>query len=146
MKKTPTLTISSTDLETLGKILFEAKEYYRKLYQIEAYENLTYLSQISEAYLKYFHLDLIRSNIENRLTKGKYTHQYMLSPTGCFFLLSSILPTNNLTYYAKVKTTVLEYCITLLKHYGLICENATFKPALPNLTLPKIHTNEFEIL
>jgi hypothetical protein len=146
MKKTPTLTITSADLETFSKILFDAKEYYRRLYEIEAYENLQYLTKISEAYLKYFHLDMIRLNAINKAAKGKYTHQYMLSPTDCFYLLSSILPTNNLTYYAKVKTTILEYCIILLKHYGLICENATFKPALPNLTLPKIHTNEFEIL
>lgn len=133
--KQPTLTIEKKQLEVFKNILFGAKEYYRKLYNIEAYENLNYLSQISQAYLKYYTLDLMYSNVKNQLEKEFYTCQYTIQPTQCFTLLCSILPTNNNEYYAKIKELVLDHCVTILKHYQLIDANATFKPALPDLEI-----------
>jgi hypothetical protein len=129
-------------------ILFDAKEYYRKLYNIEAYENLNYLSQISEAYLKYYALDLMYSNALNKLEKEFYTCKYTFQPTQCFTLLCSILPTNNNEYTAKIKELVLEHCVTVLKHYSLIDANATFKPVLPELEIkgyinPSTTINDF---
>lgn len=148
IQKQPTLTIEKKQLEVFKNILFEAKEYYRKLYNIEAYENLNYLSQISEAYLKYYTLDLMYSNVKNQLEKEFYTCQYTIQPTQCFTLLCSILPTNNNEYYAKIKELVLEHCVVILKHYGLIDANATFKPALPELEItgyinPSTTINDF---
>ncbi|MES2379872.1 MAG: hypothetical protein V4538_02450 [Bacteroidota bacterium] len=142
------LTIEKKQLEAYKNILFEAKEYYRKLYSIEAYQNTKYLSLISEAYLKYFSLDMMYNNAENKLKQKFYTCQYTFNPTDCFLLLSSILPTNNLEFNATVKEVILEHCVTVLKHYDLIDRNATFKPVIPNLEItgyinPSTTINDF---
>lgn len=148
IQKQPTLTIEKKQLEVFKNILFEAKEYYRKLYNIEAYENLNFISQTSEAYLKYYPLDLMYNNVKNRLEKEFYTCKYKLQPIQCFTLLCSILPTNNNEYTAKIKELVLEYCITVLKYYNLILQSATFKPVLPELEItgyinPSTTLNDF---
>jgi hypothetical protein len=146
--KEPKLTIEKKQLEVFKNMLFDAKEYYRKLYNIEAYENINYLSQISEAYLKYYALDLMYNNAKNKLEKEFYTCKYTFNPTECFTLFSSILPTDNNEYLAKIKELLLEYCVTVLKHYGYIDVNATFKPALPELEItgyinPSTTLNDF---
>jgi hypothetical protein len=146
--KQPTLTIEKKQLEVFKNILFDAKEYYRKLYNIEAYENLNFISQTSEAYLKYYPLDLMYNNVKNKLEKEFYTCNYKLQPIQCFTLLCSILPTNNNEYTAKIKELVLEYCITVLKYYNLILQSATFKPVLPELEItgyinPSTTINDF---
>lgn len=85
-------------------------------------------------------------NALNKLKKEFYTTQYTINAHDCFQLLSSVLPTNNLEYWATVKQIVLEHCVIVLKHYNLIEKNATYKYHYPNHDAKKGNINNSDAL
>lgn len=133
MSNEPKLVLHHHEMAAFKTILFESKEYYRKLYEIGAYENAEFLTEISLAYLKFFYLDNLTNKVVKKLELEYYTYNLSIDLTGCFHLLSAILPVNNLEWLVKVKELVLEYCVKVLKYNNLILDTVTFKPALPDL-------------
>lgn len=139
IQKQPFLTIEKKQLEVFKMIIQDANDYYLKQVS-DALFNPIYLTEISTAYLKILNLSSLLNNINFQLKKEFYTCKFYIQVSECFTLLCSILPTNNIEYLAKIKELVLEHCVTVLKYYGYIDANATFKPALPELE-PKEYFN-----
>lgn len=136
----PKLQLNSLELEAFKNMLVDGEKEYSKMYSTAASESLLFLTQLSEANIKMAALKTILLNVESKLRNKQHVYTIKLSAIDVFQLCCCILPTNNLSFYSKVKTIVLDHCINTLKYYQVIDENVCFKPALPELDKQKIAT------
>jgi hypothetical protein len=120
MKKLP---MDSQQLEQLVKMLDHSVQYYTN-------------STLSENTL----LDLCNDELRLAALMTIYTPLFRLSkqyslraqiaftPTQAIVFITSIIPTDNLTYRDKVKQIVVDYCYDVLKTANIIPNSPTFEP------------------